>query len=96
VKFAAAIFGLIALAACGRDTTAVSPKENINIAVDTEGKITLNGKPVTEEQLKAYLDSRSGTTIIEVDAAGKTTVTVDGKPMTAEEFAAYKRGNSDQ
>ncbi len=96
MKFAVVIFGLIGLAACGRETTAVSPKENINIIVDTDGKITLNGKSATEEQLKSYLDSRSGTTIFEVDAAGKTTVTVDGKSMTAEEFAAYGRGNSGQ
>jgi hypothetical protein len=96
VRLAAAIlFGTTMFAAC-QPKAEPTRVERAHIAVDPKGNITLNGEPVTQEQLDAHLKNGTGTIIIETNAAGKTTITLNGKKMTAEEFADHKRGQRQQ
>ena len=96
MKLAAAIFvSSIGLVAC-QPKAEPTRTESINIAVDPKGNMTLNGEPVTDEQMDAHMKNGTASIIVETDMAGKTTVTLNGKKMTAEEFAQYKRGQRSQ
>ena len=56
MRAAALLIGLGMLAACEPARPAEAKKENISIAVSTDAKIILNGREVTEAELKAYFD----------------------------------------
>src|SRR5262245_51496398 len=76
----------LALTACEREEPAPPQKENMSIAVDTDGKITLNGKLVTQEELEPHLcsHSKARSVIIEQDATGQYTKTTEQMGPTCE------------
>jgi hypothetical protein len=92
----AALLAVLALAGCQPEPATSVRKEHMNIAVDTEGRIKLNGKPVTDEELAKYLTNQIGKITLVPDADREGTVTIDGKTMTAEELADYLRGSQER
>ena len=87
---AASILALaVSIAACEREPVRTKLPEPVHIAVDVNGKITLNGEPVPLEQLEARLKKDGGSILVETDAVGNHFVSVNDRTMTLKEYRAF-------
>ena len=88
------------LSACERESVRTAFPEPVDIKINADGKITVNGEVIPLDQLEARLERNGGSILVETDADGKSFVTVNDKRMTPAEYrdfvAAYTQGGASQ